>query len=59
MSNPTDVLDSLRLLQGLLHDVAERLEHPSKADRRAAALKLDRVVAIASTLSATIHTPRQ
>jgi hypothetical protein len=34
------------------------MEQPSRADRRAAALKLERIVSIASTLAATIHSPR-
>lgn len=51
--------DALRQLDGLLRDVGEHMTQPSKANRRAAALKLERIVAIASTLAATIHTPQQ
>ncbi|MEQ1651105.1 MAG: hypothetical protein ABL897_01305 [Hyphomicrobium sp.] len=53
-----DVNDSLGQLEALLTDVAEHLKAPNKAARRAAALKLDRIVAIASTLAATVHTIR-
>lgn len=57
MAKTNEVQDSLLLIEELLRDVAERLVQPTKADRRAAALKLERIVAIASTLAATIHTP--
>lgn len=59
MSRSVEVHESLLLLQGLLEDVAEQLAQPSRADRRAASLKLQRISAIASTLAATIHSPRQ
>jgi len=58
MTSPTEIRDSLHLISELLRDVSERMSQPSKADRRAAALKLERIVAIASTLAATIHSPR-
>lgn len=58
MSGSSDINHSLALLEGLLRDVAEHLGSPTKANRRSAALKLERIVAIASTLAATIHTPR-
>ena len=59
MASATDIKDSLQLLDLLLRDVATALSNPTKAERRVAARKLDRIVAIASTLAATIHTPRQ
>ena len=58
MTTPTEFRDSLRLISELLNDVSQRMAQPSRADRRAAALKLERIVAIASTLAATIHSPR-
>lgn len=59
MAVTTEVRESLLLLHGLLKDVTETMNGASKADRRAAALKLERISAIASTLAATIHSPRQ
>ncbi len=53
-----DVKDSLGQIEELLADVATHLKAPTKAARRAAALKLERIVAIASTLAATVHTAR-
>ena len=58
MTTPTEIRDSIQLIGALLHDVSQRMAQPSKADRRAAALKLERIVAIASTLAATIHRQR-
>jgi len=55
MTTPTEIRDSISLMSELLHHVSQHLVQPSKADRRAAALKLERIVAIASTLAATIH----
>ena len=54
-----DINETLQQLNGLLRDVGEHLSQPSKSQRRAAAGKLERIVAIASTLAATIHTPHQ
>ncbi len=51
-------MDSIVLLEGLIRDVEEHLKSPTKANRRAAALKLERIAAIASTLAFTVHTPR-
>ena len=42
--------------EGLLKEVAELLQSPTKASRRAAAQKLERIAAIATTLAFTIHT---
>lgn len=55
MANPSDIQGGLLLIQELLRDISERMIQPSNADRRAAALKLERIVAIASTLAATVH----
>lgn len=49
-------MDSLRQIEGLLKEVAELLQSPTKASRRAAAQKLERIAAIATTLAFTIHT---
>ena len=49
-------MDSMKQIEGLLEAVAEHLKSPSKANRRAAALKLERIVAIASTMAFTIRT---
>lgn len=57
MANAVDINQSLHLLDGLLRDVADHLAAPTRANRRAAALKLERIAAIASTLAATIHSP--
>lgn len=51
-------MDSLHEMQGLLDAVAAHLKDPTKASRRAAAIKLERIVAIASTLAFTIHSTR-
>ncbi len=59
MSSATSTGESLLLIQQLLKDVSEQLSQPSRADRRSASLKLERIAAIASTLAATIHSPRQ
>lgn len=59
MTSAIEVRESLQLMQGLLEDVAEQLSRPSRADRRSASLKLQRIAAIATTLAATIHSPRQ
>ena len=48
-------MDSIVQMEGLLHDVVEHLKAPTKANVRAAALKLKRISEIASTLSLTIH----
>ena len=48
-------MDSMRQMEGLMKEIAELLQSPSKASRRAAAQKLERIVAIASTLAFTIH----
>ncbi len=48
-------MDSLKQIETLLHEVAEHLKSPSKADRRVAAQKLERIVAIASTLAFTLQ----
>ena len=48
-------MDSILQLEGLLRDVAEHLKDPTKANARAAALKLKRISEIASTLALTIH----
>ena len=58
MAKRMDVNDSLGQLEELLADVTTHLQAPTRAARRAAALKLDRIVAIASTLAATVHTVR-
>ncbi|MGE0700195.1 MAG: hypothetical protein AB7O57_13950 [Hyphomicrobiaceae bacterium] len=47
--------ESLNLLDSLLRDISELLRSPSRANQRAAALKLERVAAIASTLAFTVH----
>ena len=49
---------SLKQIEGLLHDVAEHLQAQTKADRRAAVQKLERIVAIASTLAFTLQAAR-
>ena len=49
-------MDSLRQIESLLKEVAELLQSPTKASRRAAAQKLERIAAIATTLAFTIHT---
>ncbi|MFM9940429.1 MAG: hypothetical protein ACKVP7_13145 [Hyphomicrobiaceae bacterium] len=59
MASTVEINDVLHRLDDLLRDISEHLADPSRANRRAAALKLERIVAIASTLAATIHTPRQ
>lgn len=59
MALQTEIQESLMMLNGLLRDVAEQMNGPSRADRRSAALKLERIAAIASTLAATIHSPRK
>lgn len=53
-----DVEDSLGQIEDLLADVTTHLKAPTKAARRAAALKLERIVAIASTLAATVNMVR-
>ena len=50
--------EGIHQMEGLLHDVAEHLKVPSKANRRAAARKLERIASLASTLAATVHSPR-
>jgi len=47
--------DSLTVLDGLMREVAELLRSPTRASRRAAALKLERIAAIAATLAFTVH----
>jgi hypothetical protein len=49
---------SLILLDDLLRQVVEHLKSGRQPDRRVAALKLDRVAAIATTLSSTIKVKR-
>jgi hypothetical protein len=58
MSSPTEIQESLQTLNRLLHEIAECLSTASRADRRAAALKLDRMVAVTSTLAATVRASR-
>lgn len=58
MATRMDATDSLGQIEALLADVTTHLQAPTKAARRAAALKLDRIVAIASTLAATVHAMR-
>lgn len=53
-----DVDHSLGQLEELLAAVTEDMKAPTKSARRSAALKLERIVAIASTLAATVHTAR-
>ncbi len=57
MANTIEINQSLHMLDDLLRDVSQHLADPSRANRRAAALKLERIVAIASTLAATVHAP--
>jgi hypothetical protein len=45
---------SLSEIQQLLREVAEHLQSPSQTDKNAAAAKLHRVAAIASTMAFTI-----
>jgi hypothetical protein len=50
--------DSLNQLGALLDDVGRHLQSNSKAERRAAALKLERIATIAATLAATVYSVR-
>jgi len=58
MVSVLEVRESLLLIHRLLEDVSEQLSPTSRANRRSASLKLQRIAAIASTLAATIHSPR-
>ena len=49
-------MNSLAQLDGLLQEVLELLKSPERRDRRAAAIKLERIVSIASTLALTLRT---
>lgn len=49
-------MDSVALIQRLLNEVAEHLHSNSKPGRRAAAIKLERITVVASTLALTIRT---
>ncbi len=46
--------DSFKTIQSLLREIAEHLNAGTKGDRAAAAAKLHRVAAIASTLAFTV-----
>lgn len=48
----------LAMLDDLVRQVAEHLRAGTPPDRRAAVLKLDRIAAIATTLSSTIRAKR-
>ena len=48
-------MESIRLMEASLRDVAEYLEAPNKSKPRVAALKLHRVSKIASILAFTIY----
>jgi hypothetical protein len=50
--------DGIQQMEALLHDVVKLLDVPSKASRRAAARKLERITVIASTLAATVQAQR-
>ena len=51
-------MDSLRQIEELLQHVAEHLKSGTKAERRAAVQKLERISAIATTLAFTLQTMR-
>ena len=59
MTQQTEVQEGLLMLDGLLRDVAKHLGGTTRGDRRSAALKLERIASIASTLASTIHSPRK
>jgi hypothetical protein len=50
--------ESIAKLDSLLRDVVDHLKAGTKPDRRAAALKLDRLAAVATTLAFTIKSTR-
>ena len=53
------VMDSLKLIQTLLREVANDLEPPAtRTSKTAAVKKLNRIVAIASTLALTLEPKR-
>lgn len=52
-------MDSLKLIQSLLREVAQNLEAPAtRTSKRAAVRKLNRVSAIAATLALTLELQR-
>jgi hypothetical protein len=50
--------EGIAQLDGLLRDIVDHLKAGTKPDRRAAALKLDRLAAVATTLAFTIKSTR-
>ncbi len=50
--------DGLTTIQRLLREVAEHLKAATKADRRAAVAKLQRIASISQTLAFTIDAKR-
>lgn len=51
-------MDSAAELRKLVQDVQEHLKSPTKADRRAAVVKLERIAALAATLALTLRVSR-
>jgi hypothetical protein len=56
--NNTPIDESLGEMMALLHDVASHLKSGTKPDMHMAVTKLNRIVALASTLALTIQTRR-
>lgn len=51
-------MDSLKLIQTLLREVAQNLETPTRSSKREVVRKLNRVSALAATLALTLELQR-